>query len=134
VVTADHGMVDVARQARVDVDQEPELLAGVQVFAGEARFRHLYCDPDAAGAVAARWQHRLGASAIVLTADDAIAQGWFGVMSERVRPRLGDVLVASLGNSAVESSSRFPVEMSLIGLHGSLSADEMYVPLLVDAG
>jgi hypothetical protein len=42
--------------------------------------------------------------------------------------------VASLGISAVESSSRFPVEMSLIGLHGSLSADEMCVPLLIDAG
>ncbi len=134
LVTADHGMVDVSRQARVDVDQEPELLAGVQVFAGEARFRHLYCDPDAAGTVAARWRQRLGESAIVLTADEAIAQGWFGVMSQRVRPRLGDVLVASLGNSAVESSSRFPVEMSLIGLHGSLSADEMCVPLLIDAG
>ncbi len=134
VVTADHGMVDVPPDGRIDVDQEPELLDGVQVFAGEARFRHLYCDPGAADAVAARWRSRLGATALVLTADEAIAQGWFGVMSPRVRPRLGDVLVASMGSSAVESSSRFPVEMSLIGLHGSLSADEMHVPMLVDAG
>nr|MBA3308888.1 alkaline phosphatase family protein [Nocardioidaceae bacterium] len=44
----------------------------------------------------------------------------------------GDVMVASLGDMAVVSSSHFPREMSLVGLHGSLTADEMLVPLLTD--
>ena len=33
---------------------------------------------------------------------------------------------------AVVSTSRFPHEAKLVGLHGSLTADEMLVPLLVD--
>ena len=47
-------------------------------------------------------------------------------------PRLGDVVVASVGDIAVMSTERFPHEAKLIGLHGSLTADEMLIPLLVD--
>jgi len=49
-----------------------------------------------------------------------------------VRPRLGDVLVASTGDHSVLSTERFPYETSLVGMHGSLTPAEMLVPLLVD--
>jgi hypothetical protein len=49
-----------------------------------------------------------------------------------VRPRLGDIVVACIGQLAVMSSERFPHEADLIGLHGSVTADEMLVPLIVD--
>lgn len=134
VVVADHGMVDVAPDRRIDVDAEPELLDGVVVFGGEARFRHLYCDPAAVHEVEQRWQERLGEEAVVLSREEAVEQGWFGAVEPQVRPRLGDVVVASLGDVAVVSSERFPHEAVLLGLHGSLTDEEMLVPLLVDAG
>lgn len=133
VVTADHGMVDVEFEARIDVDAEPELVAGVRVFGGEARFRHLYCEAGAVDDVALRWRERFGAGAWVVTRDEAIEEGWFGSVDSQVLPRLGDVIVASGSDLAVVSSSRFPHEASLVGLHGSLTADEMLVPLLIDA-
>jgi predicted AlkP superfamily pyrophosphatase or phosphodiesterase len=132
VVTADHGMVDIAAEAQINVDDEPELLAGVQLMGGEARFRHLYCREGSADDVAATWRERLGDDGLVLTRDEAIDRGWFGAVELLVRPRLGDVMVASLGDCAVMSTSQFPHEAKLIGLHGSLSADEMLIPLLVD--
>jgi Type I phosphodiesterase / nucleotide pyrophosphatase len=132
VVTADHGMVDVPAEGRLDVDACPDLLDGVVLFGGEARFRHLYCAAGAAVDVVACWRDTLGADAWVVSRDEAIGEGWFGAVDSRVRPRLGDVMVASRGPTAVLSSVRFALEASLIGLHGSLSADEMLVPLLVD--
>lgn len=132
VVVADHGMVDVPLANRIDVVDEPKLLAGVDLFGGEARFRHLYCQPGAVDAVAARWRERLGEAAVVLTGDEAAVAAWFGVVDRAVRDRLGDVMVASLAETAVVSSERFPHEASLIGLHGSVTADEMLVPCLVD--
>ncbi len=132
IVTGDHGMVDVDSERRVDVDEEPQLMEGVSLFGGEARFRHLYCDIGAVEDVAKGWSDRLGAEAIVLTREQAIDEGWFGSVSSAVRPRLGDVMVASLGDLAVVSTSRFPYEATLIGLHGSLTEDEMLVPLLID--
>jgi hypothetical protein len=133
-VVADHGMVDVAPERRVDVDLETDLRTGVRLVGGEARFRHLYCESGAAADVRARWHDRLGPAAVVVSRDAAIDSGWFGAVDPGVRPRLGDVLVASVGDVAVVSSERFRHEATLVGLHGSITADEMLVPLLVDPG
>jgi hypothetical protein len=134
LVTADHGMVDVGPDQRVDVDERPDLLEGVSLLGGEARFRHLYCAGGAVDSVSAAWRTGLGERAIVLTRDEAIERGWFGEVDSAVRPRLGDVVVASLGGNAVVSTSRFKHESRLIGFHGSLTPDEMLIPLLVDVG
>ena len=135
VVTADHGMVDVgAEDPRVDVDVEVGLLDGVAVFGGEGRFRHLYCSAGAAYDVAQRWSERLGAAAVVLQRADAVDHGWFGAVDSSVRERLGDVLVACLDDVVVVSPSRFPAEKKMVGFHGSLTPEEMLIPLLVDTG
>ena len=47
-------------------------------------------------------------------------------------PRIGDIVVACRGTSAVLSTDGFPYETRLIGMHGSLTDDEMLIPLLVD--
>ena len=47
-------------------------------------------------------------------------------------PRLGDVVVAGCGDHAIFSSHDFAYETTLVGLHGSLTPDEMLVPILVD--
>jgi hypothetical protein len=134
IVTGDHGMVDVPLGSRLDVDTEPDLMDGVELFGGEARFRQLYCAEGAAQDVTACWRERLGADALVLSRSDAITAGWFGDVAAPVYDRLGDVIIACLGETAVLSKGRFPTETRLIGLHGSLTAEEMLVPLLVDAG
>jgi predicted AlkP superfamily pyrophosphatase or phosphodiesterase len=133
LVTADHGMVDIPLDQRLEVDDLPDLLDGVTVFGGEARLRHLYCNPDRTEDLAARWRELCTERAWVVTRDEAIDEGWFGSVDSHVRSRLGDVIVASGPDLAVVSQSRFPHEASLLGLHGSLTADEMLVPLLVDA-
>jgi Type I phosphodiesterase / nucleotide pyrophosphatase len=133
LVTADHGMVDIPLEQRLEVDDLPDLLDGVTVFGGEARLRHLYCNPDRTEDLAARWREFCAERAWVVTRDEAIDEGWFGSVDSHVRSRLGDVIVASGPDLAVVSRSRFPHEASLLGLHGSLTADEMLVPLLVDA-
>ncbi len=133
VVTADHGMLDIAREDRFDVDDHPELLDDVVLLGGEARLRHVYCRAGASADVAARWGLLLGDNATVVTRDQAEALNWFGPVTPPVRPRIGDVLVAARGDFATFSRRLFPVECSMAGFHGSLTAAEMLVPLLVDA-
>lgn len=132
LVTSDHGMVDLPLAGRFDVDREPELLADVVLLGGEARFRHLYVRAGAADAVAALWRDRLQDRAVVVTREEAEAAGWFGAIEDHFRPRIGDVLVAALGDFAVFSSGQFGIEMKMRGFHGSLTAEEMLIPLLVD--
>jgi len=132
VVVADHGMVDCAEDDRTDIDAEPELRDGLFLLAGEARFRHLHVRSGALDDVVATWRGFVGDRADVLTRDDAVSRGWFGAVEPRVLPRLGDVVVAARGGHGLFSSRDFGYEMSLVGLHGSLTADEMMIPLLVD--
>lgn len=132
VVVADHGMVDCVGEDRVDMDDHPELAEGLELVAGEARFRHLYCREGAVDDVVATWRGHLDGRADVLTRADAVGKGWFGPVDAAVAPRIGDVVVAGRGGLGVFSSSRFGYETSLVGLHGSLTADEMLIPILLD--
>jgi hypothetical protein len=131
VVVADHGMVDSPADQRLDVDDHPDLMDGVAVLGGEARFRHLYCQGGAVDDVQARWRALLGDRAEVLTRGEACERGWFGEVSSAVRPRLGDVMVAARGDFSVLCTSAFPYEAKLVGLHGSLTSAEMLIPVLV---
>jgi len=128
LITGDHGMVNVPKDNRLIVEDEPGLLDGVTALAGEGRFRQLMtADPEA---VAARWRDRLGDQAWVRTRDEAVQEGWFGPMSPGLAPRFGDVLVARSDDGAVMTRT-LPREMNLIGMHGSLTAAEMEIPLLI---
>lgn len=131
LVTADHGMVDARPTTRIDVDDHAELLDGVWLLGGEARLRHLYCATRAVPDVVAIWRGVLGERAEVLTREEALELGWFGATDDAVRPRLGDVIVAARADTAVVSRRLFAHEALLVGFHGSLTPDEMLIPILV---
>jgi hypothetical protein len=129
-ITADHGMVDVAEEDKVDFDTIPELSDGVRLLAGEARARHVYAEPGAAADVLARWQEVLGDRAWVVSRDEAVSGGWFGSVDPAMAGRIGDVVAAATGNTAVVATEAEPLESKLIGMHGSLTAAEQLVPFL----
>lgn len=130
LVVADHGMVDCPPDRHIDIDADRSLRAGVRLLGGEARFRHLYTQPGATDDVLATWRDILGDRGTVLTRDDAFAAGWFGTPTHTVEPRIGEVVVAMHDNHALVSSVDFPGEMTMVGYHGSLTPDEMLIPIL----
>ena len=131
LVVADHGMVDVGPEDRTDLDAVPELQDGLALVAGEARFRHLYCRAGAVDDVVSTWRAVLGDDALVLTREEAVGRGWFGVVLPELEQRLGEVVVACRGSHAVLSTSTFPLEGRLVGMHGSLTPAEMRIPVLI---
>lgn len=130
LITGDHGMVDVPRSRRIVLEDVPGLLDDVDLIAGEGRFRQFVTGKP--GEVAARFADLLGDRAWVHTREEAVALGWYGPTSGRVAPRIGDVLVAVRDDSAL-MSREFRQEFGLVGMHGSLTDDEMSIPLLIDA-
>jgi hypothetical protein len=129
-VTADHGMVDVPAGDRTDADEVAELRAGVALLGGEGRARHVYAVPGAAADVLAAWRAVLADRAWLLTRDEAIDAGWFGLVDSRVAARIGDVIAAARGRFAVVATQTEPRESALVGMHGSLTPAEQRVPLL----
>lgn len=132
LVTADHGMVDVHHDDKIDVARTPALAQDVVLVAGEPRATHVHCVPGAAPAVADRWRGVLGDTAWVLTRGEAEAHGLFGSVAPRHRPVIGDLVVAARGTRAiVDSRVQSAPSLGLIGMHGSLTPQEMLVPLVV---
>lgn len=144
IVTADHGMLDVADEDKVDLDaseDEPgaqdarHLAAGVRLVAGEPRARYVYTEPGAAPDVLATWTEILGSRAWVLSREEAIAQGLYGPSVPAAHAqRIGDVVAWACGNHAVTASRRESGAHSLIGYHGSLTAAELAVPVRIGRG
>ena len=135
IVTADHGMVDVDADRRLDGETEPALTDGVRAIGGEPRARYVYPLQGAADDVLAAWREVLGDRMWVLTREQAVADGWFGpAVDPAVLDRVGAVVAAAHGDVAVTASRSEPIESTLPGLHGSLTADEQLVPLVVIGG
>lgn len=132
IVTADHGMVDVDPSAHRIAPLE--LLEGIAHVAGEPRCLQLHlaeatgADEAPADAVADAWRAWIGDGAWVATRQEVIDAGWLGEVHPAVAPRLGDVFVAARGRGAVYLDGDDPGR-GMVGQHGSLTADELRVPL-----
>ncbi len=138
VVTADHGMVDVPLDRRVDLAGEDplarKLAMGVRLTGGEPRAPMLYCESDQTQAVLARWRAELMTDFDVLSRDEAVAAGWFGPVGELASSRIGDVVCAATGGRTVHDSRVQRTELlALVGMHGARTDAEVRIPLLVRA-
>ncbi|WP_231919099.1 alkaline phosphatase family protein [Microterricola viridarii] len=135
LLTADHGIVDVPLDKHVLYDTVPELIAGVRHVGGEPRCLQLYLEPglpaSAADELAESWRRVEGDRVWVSTRAEAIADGLFGDVDPRAEPRIGDVLVAARKLVAYYDSRDITRSgRSMIGQHGSLSDEEMRIPLV----
>ena len=131
LVTADHGQVEVGPRV---VDLGGEVLDRIDVISGEGRFRWLHAREGSVDAlVAACRRFDDEGLAWVRTREEAVAQCWFGRdLSERARARMGDVIVAARAPVTFRDPNEGDVD--LVCRHGSLTADEMLVPLVAVGG
>ncbi|MBC7723219.1 MAG: alkaline phosphatase family protein [Burkholderiaceae bacterium] len=136
LVTADHGVLDIAHRSHVLFDEIDGLVDGIRFIAGEPRCLQLHIEPDASRAVRdsllAAWLGSEGERSWVATRAEAIAAGWFGdTVAAEVEPRIGDIIVAARRNIAYYDS-RAPSQRgrNMVGQHGSLSPAETAIPLL----
>ncbi|MDE8587730.1 alkaline phosphatase family protein [Arthrobacter sp. NQ4] len=137
LLTADHGMLDVAEPQRIDFSTDPALVEGVRHTAGEPRMVHLYLEEThlsdgGAERLLAAWKARFGDRIWAFTRGEAVAGGLFG---KDVRPavegRIGDVMIAARDAVALYDGRRMrPTAMEVVGQHGSLTKAEREVPLL----
>jgi len=135
LITADHGGLNVPESQRIDLDADSRLSAGVRVVAGDPRVRYLHTEPGAASDVIAAWSELLAGRAEVRSRDDAVAAGLFGSVLPDHLPRIGDVVVSCLGDTAVLASTHEPPEVAqLVGFHGAGDPVEMAIPLITFQG
>lgn len=129
-VTADHGHVHYER--RVDFGEHEAMIA---VQSGEPRFRYLHAKRGAAEALLEAVSETHTADAWVFSRDQVIDESLLGprAPSPEIAKRIGDVVVAARAAVGFTDPAN-PGESRLLSGHGSLTADEMLVPLLAGRG
>ncbi|HZT65769.1 MAG TPA: alkaline phosphatase family protein [Acidimicrobiales bacterium] len=127
VVTADHGQVDVG-SANVELPRSAERL--VEFRSGEGRFRWLHARPGRREELLRAATDAHGHQAWVVSREEVDAARWFGErLPEALGRRVGDVaLVARDPVGFVDPT--FPAEARMVCRHGSLTPEELLVPLL----
>lgn len=131
LVTADHGQVEVGSSVMV---LGADIMDGVRLISGEGRFRWLHVRPGALDDVVDAARAECGHVAWVRTREEVIDEGWLGGEPvPSVADRLGDVVLAPFEPTAFLDPADTG-EQRLVCRHGSLTPDEMLVPLLAWAG
>lgn len=127
MLTADHGMIDVSPATLYDCASEPELAQGVRIIAGETRSIHVHAQPGQAESVRRRWADYLGERAWVMHPEDAVSYLGNGPGIDLI----GDAIVFMADRfGVVDSRIQSPGAIGLVGVHGSLTEDEMLIPVM----
>jgi len=132
LVSADHGQIDTAPAATVELAAHPRLAATLRLpLCGEPRAAFCYPGLAQAEAFVAYCDAQLAAAVTVWRGADAIAQRLFGPgpVHPELSHRIGDFVLTGRGAWIVRD--RLPTEEPFvqIGVHGGLSRAEMLVPL-----
>jgi predicted AlkP superfamily pyrophosphatase or phosphodiesterase len=129
ILTADHGIVDVARENQILLDEIE--LDGLVAVTGDPRNAFLYFETNIDLETTQRsLQEALGEGVIVANPDELYATGWLTkpVTNKRYLP---DLFLISQSNVAVyHRKFAKPQSLRMIGQHGGVSQTELVVPLL----
>jgi len=134
VLTADHGFIDCPAEKALDVADCPGLAALLaRPLSGERRVAFCHVLPGKKAEFAARASDWLGGKADVLAGHVPLNEGWFGRgnLHPRIADRAGDFVLLMREPYTVRDWIPGEPRHLHIGNHGGLSADEMYIPLVV---
>ena len=127
LLTADHGMVNIDPPLLRDLADSPALAQDVRLIAGETRAVHVHAEPGRARGVEERWRAELGEGAWILNRAQMGALIGQGPGADAV----GDLLVLARGRGGVvDSRVQSAAMIAMPGVHGSLSSEEMRIPLV----
>jgi len=127
IVTSDHGQVEVGDRMIELTDDLNDLLSKQS---GEARFRWLHALDGSGQDLLQIAKETFEDVAWIMSKKEIIDEGWLGSLVDRtVEARLGDVaLIAREKIGFTDPAEKMPFK--LITRHGSLTKEEMHVPLL----
>ena len=134
IVCADHGQIDVAPHNRISLDDHPLLTdCLVLPLCGEPRAAYCYLRPGRERAFDDYVRGELAGMADCLPSSSLIDAGWFGLGEPHPRliERIGDRVLVMKDGYLLKDWLPQERRHEVIGIHGGLSGDEIWVPLVV---
>ena len=134
IVTADHGLIDVRRDAYLTLRDEDDLLQYLLVApTGESRLPFFHLKEGAEDAFLQSAERTLGKHFSLVPRDGVERMKLFGPnrCSSEMKSRLGDYIGIPVDSAVLEYVPSGKSSRNFSGFHGGLSADEMRLPLFL---
>ncbi len=134
IVTADHGFIDARPDQAIELDAHPELAHTLSLpLCGEQRAAYCYVHADKRAQFVGYVAEHLAEYADLNDSGHLIESGYFGLgpPHPRLRERIGDYTLILRDRSVIKDWLPGEQRYVHVGVHGGMSAQEMYVPLIV---
>lgn len=134
IVSADHGLIDTVPQHTIALTAHPQFAETLTLpLCGEPRVAYCYVRPARVRQFENYVAQELGEYCWMMSAEQALEEKLFGegTPHPRLYDRIGDYLLLMKENYVIKDLLRGEKPFSQIGVHGGLTADELYVPLVV---
>lgn len=133
LVTADHGFVDTSPDRVIQLENHPQLQRMLMVpLCGEPRLAFCYVHPGLEQDFESYVDACFSDKAALFSSRQLLEEGWFGCGTPHpgLQYRIGHYSLVMKSNWMI--TGRVPGERALqhIGVHGGVSPEEMYVPLI----
>jgi hypothetical protein len=134
IVTADHGQIDTTEADRITLDDHPVLAESLLLpLCGEPRAAYCYVRPDRREIFERYVEENLSEVAELWSSEALIERGLFGLgePNPQLAGRIGDYTLIMKDNYVIKDWLPWERHHTQIGVHGGLSAAELYVPLIL---
>lgn len=134
LICADHGLTDTAPSATVWLQDHPRLADTLRLpLCGEPRVAYCYVRPGREEEFQAYMHQHLADRCVAVPAAQLAESGYFGVGPEHPEfgSRIGDFAVLMRDNYVIRDRVAGERPFEQIGVHGGLTAAELYVPLVL---
>jgi predicted AlkP superfamily pyrophosphatase or phosphodiesterase len=134
MITADHGLIDTPKEKTILIKDHPKLAECLTLqLSGEPRCAYCYVRPGRLRQFKRYVNTHLKKEFYLIKSENLVKKGFYGLYKPhpRLYDRIGDYALAAKENYAIRDALLDHKEKIHIGNHGGISAEEMYVPLIV---
>ncbi len=133
IITADHGLVDCPPERTIWLKDHVPLQQSLSVpLCGESRAAFCYVHPSRVPQFEAYVKEHLGHAFNLISYEQLVSLEYFGLFTPHPRlfDRVGDYLLIAKENYMLREDLVGEERETLIGHHGGVSEQEMFVPLI----
>jgi hypothetical protein len=134
LITADHGMIDTTEKRTIFMSDHPKFKECLSLpLCGEPRCAFCYVHTAKTGQFRSYYKKHFRKMADLVPSEKLIEDGYFGLFQpdKELIHRIGDFALVAKKNYCFQDSLINEEPHMLVGNHGGISEDEIYVPLIV---
>ncbi|MCK4357290.1 MAG: alkaline phosphatase family protein [Candidatus Cloacimonetes bacterium] len=134
IITADHGLIDTNKSKIVHLKNHPKLLDALALpLSGDPRVAYCYVRPSKTKQFEDYIDQNFKDICDLYKSEDLVKRNFFGLFepNKKLFDRIGDYTLIMKENYIIKDFVLGEEEKYLIGHHGGVSKEEMFVPLIV---